>query len=87
MKYVILTIGLLLSGCTTTAPVKIEFPKVPDTLRNKCAELEKVKEEASISDISKVIVTNYTKYHECSLKNDSWLEWYETQKKIFEGIK
>ena len=28
---------------------------------------------------------NYTLYHECSLKNTSWIDWYQKQKKVFEG--
>jgi hypothetical protein len=78
---------MFLTGCTTIVPVKVDFPKAPDTLKQKCSELSKVKDQANLSDIAKIVSDNYTKYHECSMKNDSWIDWYETQKKIFDGVK
>lgn len=86
MKYTII-LTMFLTGCTTIVPVKVDFPKAPDTLKQKCSELSKVKDQANLSDIAKIVSDNYTKYHECSMKNDSWIDWYETQKKIFDGVK
>lgn len=86
MKY-ILILTMFLTGCTTLVPAKVDFPKAPDTLKQKCAELRKVKDQANLSDIAMIVSYNYTKYHECSMKNDLWIEWYETQKKIFDGVK
>lgn len=85
MKY--LLIILVLTGCSTTVPVKPKFPEVPERLMQKCPQLEKLEGEAKLSDISKTVTNNYTTYYECAVKNDAWIEWYEIQKRIFESIK
>lgn len=84
MKYLLLT--LLLVGCTSI-PVKQKFPEVPNVMREKCPQLKSIDDSAKLSDIAKTITENYTTYHECSIKNDAWLEWYDTQKKIYESVK
>ena len=78
---------LLVSGCSTTVPVTAKFPKAPERLMQQCPPLEKLENEAKLSDIAKSVTNNYTKYHECSIQNESWIEWYKTQKQIFESIK
>ena len=30
---------------------------------------------------------NYAEYHKCRIKVDSWIEWYDSQRKIFESVK
>ena len=85
MKY--LLILLMLVGCSTTVPVTAKFPEIPDRLMQKCPQLEKLGNEAKLSDISKTVTINYTTYYECAVKNDAWIEWYNIQKHIFEGIK
>ena len=75
------------SGCSTTVPVKAKFPEVPERLLVKCPTLEKLENEAKLSDITKTITKNYTTYYECAIKNDAWIEWYGVQKNIFESIK
>ncbi len=78
---------LVLMGCSTTVPVTAKFPQAPERLMQKCPQLEKLENEAKLSDIAKSVTNNYTKYHECSIQNDSWIEWYNAQKQIFESIK
>jgi hypothetical protein len=87
MKYLAILFVVLLTGCSTTVPVVAKFPEVPQHLLVKCAQLNKVNDEAKLSDISKTIAMNYTEYYTCAVKNDAWIEWYQIQKKIFEGIK
>ena len=77
----------MFTGCSTTVPVTAKFPSTPDRLLVKCPQLEKLEGEVKLSDISKAITMNYTTYYECAVKNDSWIEWYNIQKKIFEEIK
>jgi hypothetical protein len=84
MKYLLL---LLMVGCSTTVPVTAKFPEVPERLMQKCPQLEKLENEAKLSDITKTITNNYTTYYECAVKDDAWIEWYQKQKIIFEGIK
>jgi len=90
MKFLILLIpAFLLTGCfTTTAPVKRNFPDVPTELMTVCPDLKKVdKGTESLSRVLTVVTENYTQYHECKLKVDNWILWYESQKKIFDEVK
>jgi hypothetical protein len=88
MKYLILSLAVLLSGCLGTAPVKPKFPGVPTILTEKCENLKKVEgDKVAITEMLKVVVQNYSLYYECSTKVEGWNEWYEAQKKIYEDIK
>lgn len=87
MKYISLILLTLLLGCSTAVPVTAKFPEVPERLMQRCPQLEKLENEAKLSDISKTITINYTTYYECAVKNDSWIEWYSIQKNIFESVK
>jgi hypothetical protein len=91
IKWFVLAIFIILAflstGCSTTVPVTAKFPEVPERLMQKCPQLEKLENEAKLSDITKTITNNYTTYYECAVKDDAWIEWYQKQKIIFEGIK
>jgi len=88
MKVVILTITLLLSGCTMFVPVKRNFPEAPVTLMVKCPQLETVQgDKVAITDMLKTIVNNYRLYYECSNRVEGWGDWYVEQKKIFDSVK
>jgi hypothetical protein len=65
----------------------MKFPDVPERLLQKCSTLEKLENESKLSDISKTITNNYTTYYECAVKTDAWIEWYNIQKNIFDGVK
>ena len=52
-----------------------------------CPQLESLSDEAKLSDVAKTVTINYTQYYSCAIKVDAWIEWYEIQKRIFEGIK
>lgn len=86
MTKIILLSLLLLAGCSTSVPVKHKFPEVPKEMLVKCEELNTVKDDIKISDMAKTIAGNYKLYHECSIKNEAWVEWYNIQKGIFEEI-
>ena len=87
MKYLtILFAAILLSGCLAT-PVKRTFPDVPKELMEICPDLSMVPEGTTkLSEVMKVVTTNYSQYHECRIKNDMWIEWYKTQKSIFDSV-
>lgn len=78
---------LLLAGCSTAVPVHRSFPDVPASLKEACPELNKVNDGAKLSEIVGVVSKNYGQYHECRIKADAWIEWYDAQKKIFEEVK
>ena len=74
---------MALTGCATPVPVSMKFPAVPADLKVACPELDKVPEDTvQLSEMMKKVVDNYSKYHECRLKVDSWIEWYTKQKEI-----
>ena len=84
---IILVIGLL-GGCSTAVPVTAKFPAPPGKLATqRCPDLQKLKDDAKLSDVSKTVTLNYNTYYECATKADAWQEWYEVQKIIFEGAK
>ncbi len=85
MKYLLVALIIMLSGCSSIVPVKRKFPDAPDTLLKSCPELKKIeKTDPLLSEVIKSVTQNYTLYHECSLKNDAWIEWYNQQKKTFD---
>lgn len=85
-RLVLLLPVLLLAGCFATAvPVKHKFPGVPSELMEACPELKLVdSDETQLSEILKVVTANYGEYQQCKIKLDAWVEWYKTQKKIYE---
>ena len=85
-KYLALFLLILMSGCSTVVPVTVKFPDAPDRIKIRCPQLKTLNEEAKLSDVAKTITENYTTYYECAVRNDSWIEWYETQKIIFEKL-
>ena len=84
---VIVVLVLVLTGCSTTVPVVAKFPDAPSRAMQVCPQLEQLKDDAKLSDVAKTVTNNYTTYYECAVKNDAWIEWYEVQKRIYEGIK
>lgn len=87
MKYVLI-LTLLLTGCSTPVPVNQKFPDVPKELMVKCPDLNSVPEnETKLSGVLSVVSSNYALYHECAIRNELWIEWYTSQKKIYESVK
>lgn len=86
MKYFLLSLIVLLSGCSVTKPVtSTKFPDVPHQLLEHCPKLKTVDvRDPSIITLSKTVLENYTNYHECSNKIDLWIEWYNKQKSIID---
>ena len=85
MRTILIIAALMLAGCsTTTVPVKAKFPDIPNKLLEPCPQLQQLKEDAKLSDVSKTVTVNYTTYYECATKHDGIIEWYEVQRIIFE---
>ena len=83
MRY--LLIALLLSGCSTVVPVTARFPEPPGKgATTACPALQKLKDDAKLSDVANTVTVNYSTYYECAVKADAWQEWYEIQRIIFE---
>jgi hypothetical protein len=64
------------------------FPKTPDDLKQPCPALRTAQDGTrELSQLLETVVDNYATYYECAARVDAWQEWYDTQRKIFEGIK
>ena len=84
MKYAVI-LALLLSGCSTVVPVTVKFPDAPGKgAMTACPALQKLKDDARLSDVANTVTVNYSTYYECAVKTDAWQEWYQIQKHIFE---
>jgi len=84
---IVIMLVLAITGCATAVPVTARFPEPPGLLATQpCAELQKLKDDARLSDISRTVTLNYSSYYECAVKTDAWIEWYKIQKIIFEGV-
>ena len=88
MKLVIIAISLALTACSTLVPVAMTFPEAPGKQAMvACPNLQKLKDDALLSDVSRTITINYSTYYECAVKTDAWIEWYQKQQQIFNNIK
>lgn len=87
-RLLILAPVFLLAGCFASVPVKRNFPEVPVELMASCPELKTVEQGTTqLSKVITVVADNYSQYHECKIKVDTWIEWYNSQKKIFDEVK
>lgn len=88
MKYLVSLIACLLVGCSTPVPVVQKFPEVPKELMQSCPDLAIIESDnIQLSEFLKVVTDNYTNYHTCEVINKLWIEWYKSQKQIFETVK
>ena len=84
MRYAVI-LALLLTGCSTVVPVVARFPDAPGKgAMTACPDLQKLKDDAKLSDVANTVTVNYGTYYECAVKADAWQEWYAIQKIIFE---
>jgi hypothetical protein len=83
----IIFVAMLLTACVSV-PVERSFPKVPAELMASCPPLQIMDPETTrLSDVVQSVVTNYGQYQACDSKVDTWIEWYRTQKTIFDSVK
>jgi hypothetical protein len=84
--FILIFAFLFLTSCSTTVPVTVKFPSIPEELNTQCPALKKIPNEAKLSDISKTVTENYKQYKDCSANNSGLIEWFNKQKKIFEEL-
>jgi len=84
---VVLAVFMLVccSGCTTAVPVTAKFPEVPDRLLVQCPQLRTLPDNTTLSEMTETVNQNYATYYDCSSKLDGFIEWYQTQKPIFDN--
>ena len=86
MKYALLLTAAMLTGCSTVVPVTAKFPEPPGKMaQERCPQLQQLKADPALSDVARTVTMNYSTYYECAVKADAWQEWYQIQKRIFEG--
>ena len=78
--------ALMLAGCAV--PVSRNFPDIPPALATSCDNLTLVPEGTEkLSEVLIVVTENYAKYHQCQIKVETWQQWYNTQKDIFDSVR
>ena len=90
MKKLVIILSLMLTACASTPSVSVKqpWPEAPEELKAVCPDLKKVADDTTkLSDVLDVVTDNYASYKECKVKTDNWIQWYETQKKVYEGVK
>ena len=88
MKYVLLSLVLWLSACSTSVPVRQPFPVAPAALLERCPDLLTIDDgKNSMRDMLKVVIQNYALYYQCAEKTHGWQDWYGQQKKIHESVR
>ena len=86
MKYITFALLFLLTGCITS-PVKHAFPKPPETITERCPDLNQIaQDEEKLTEFLKVVTKNYALYHECSAKHDLLVKWINDQKAIHDEV-
>lgn len=87
MKKLIVIAALVLSGCVSV-PVDRTFPKAPDELKQPAVDLKPLDTpNPQLSDMISNANDNYAEYYKLKDKYNSWIDWYNTQKQIFESVK
>ena len=87
MKLLIIALALSLSACVSV-PVERKFPKAPEELLTACPDLQTIPAGTTqLSVVVETVTTNYGQYQLCQTKTDTWIQWYNDQKKIFDSIK
>jgi starvation-inducible outer membrane lipoprotein len=87
MKSLIVILALGLSACVSV-PVERKFPKPPEELMIACPDLQTITTGTTqLSIVVEAVTTNYGQYQLCQTKNDTWIDWYNRQKEIFDSVK
>lgn len=87
MKLLIAILALSLSACVSV-PVERKFPKAPEELMASCPDLQAIPVGTTqLSVVVEAVTANYGQYQMCQTKNDTWIDWYNKQKEIFDSVK
>ena len=90
MKKLLLIVFIsALTACSTTAPVIAKFPEVPEVLTQPADKLKPLdtSKKVELSDIIENANENAGKYYSLREKYNAWIEWYNSQQKIFDSVK
>lgn len=88
MKKLLLILSMLSLTACSQVPVARHFPEVPADLLTACPDLKQVEPNTTkLSVVIGIVTENYGQYQECKIKVDAWVEWYKSQKNIFDSVK
>lgn len=88
MKLALLISTTLLAGCTTVVPITQRWPEAPGMqATKKCPDLQKLAPDPKLSQVAKTVSDNYSEYYQCAVKVDAWIDWYNQQQIIHQGLK
>lgn len=87
MGIIVMFVLAMCSGCSTVVPVTAKFPEPPRLGLGTCPQLQTVPDGVKLSELTNTVIVNYGTYYECAVRVDQWNEWYNIQKRIFEGVK
>jgi hypothetical protein len=87
MKLLIAILAVSLTACVSV-PVERKFPKAPEELMTACPDLQTIPVGTiQLSVVVDTVVANYGQYQLCQAKTNTWVDWYNKQKDIFESVK
>ena len=89
MKRAIIFLALFLSACANTAtPLMPSWPVAPADLQAPAPDLKPLEpNQRNLSDLIENSNDNYTQYYILKEKYEAWQSWYNSQKKIWDGLK
>lgn len=66
----------------------MKWPEAPQEIQQPASDLKALPEDKkNLTDLLENVNENYGTYYQLKEKYEAWIEWYNTQKKIFEGVK
>jgi len=85
-KLATLILIAVLTGCAaSSSPVKIKWPKAPEELMTPTADLTPLPtDKNTFADLLENANDNFAQYYILKSKIETWQQWYNTQKKIYE---
>lgn len=86
-QLIVALIFVTLAGCASNrGTVQIKWPDAPTELLEPSEDLVPLApEQTQLSDLLDNANTNYTKYYILKDRYDTWQQWYNTHKKIYQG--
>jgi hypothetical protein len=87
MKNLLIALSAVTLTACVSVPVERKFPQPTPGIMESCADLKLIPDSDKLSVLVDTVATNYGIYQECAAKTNTWIEWYNTQKKIFDSVK
>jgi len=87
MKLLIAVVAFSLSACVSV-PVERKFPLAPEELLTACPDLKTIPVGTTqLSVVVDTVAANYGQYQLCQAKTNTWVDWYNKQKDIFDSVR